>query len=165
MRSCIVRMSSSLVLAIGLAAGLTPAFAHPQPPLPTLDVANPSEGALLTPGSMIIQGMAYDDNAETGTGVDRVSIFLGDRDEENGAQFLGHARLGLPSMQAVEGGDVQFAFAGWSLTTPPLKDTGRQQALHVYARSSVSGVENVQVIPVVVGGGASGGGEDGGGEE
>jgi len=113
---------------------------------------------------MVINGVAYDDNAETGVGVDRVSVFLGDRDEENGAQFLGHARLGLPNPQAVEHGDPQFAFAGWRLTTAPLKATGQDRALYVYARSSVSGVEAVQVIRVTMGSGGGAGGADEGGE-
>jgi hypothetical protein len=166
MRSLILRMSSGLALLLVLGAGVLPASAHPQPPAPTLDVANPSPGDMLTPGSMVITGIAYDDNAETGTGVDRVSVFLGDRDEENGAQFLGQARLGLPNPQAVERGDAQFAFAGWSVTTPILKGTGQERALHVYARSSVTGVEVVEVIRVVMGAGSGAGGGDGaGGEE
>jgi hypothetical protein len=164
MRSLILRIGSCLALALGLGVGVLPAGAHPQPPAPTLDVANPSPGDMLTPGTMVMQGVAYDDNAETGTGVDRVSVFLGDRDEENGAQFLGHARLGLPNPQAVEGGDTQFEFAGWSIITPPLRATGQQRAIHVYARSSVSGVEAIEVIPIVMGA-ADGGGDEGGGEE
>jgi hypothetical protein len=164
MRSLILQTTGGLALAIVLGTSALPAHAHPQPPAPTLDVANPSPGDMLTPGTMIIQGVAYDDNAETGVGVDRVSVFLGDRDEENGAQFLGHAKLGLPNPQAVEGGDVQFAFAGWSVITPPLKATGQERALHVYARSSVSGVEAIEVIPIIMGAGG-GAGEEGGGED
>src|SRR3982074_3695225 len=97
MRSSIVRFSSRLALAIALGASAAPAGAHPQPPPPKLDVANPEPGALLTAGAMFIQGMAYDDSAEKGVGVDRVSVFLGDRDEQNGALFLGDATLGFPS--------------------------------------------------------------------
>jgi hypothetical protein len=151
MQSLIVRISSGLALAAALGIGAPAAVAHPQPPAPTLDVANPHPGDMLTPGSMIIQGVAYDDNAETGIGIDRVSVFLGDRDEENGAHFLGHAKLGLPNPQAVEQGDAQFAFAGWSVTTPPLKGTGQERSIYVYARSSVSGVEGVEIIPVTMG--------------
>jgi hypothetical protein len=162
MRSLMVRMTSGLAVVVVLGIGVLPAAAHPQPPAPTLDVANPSSGDMLTPGSMVIQGVAYDDNAETGTGVDRVSVFLGDRDEENGAQFLGYAKLGLPNPQAVEQGDTQFDLAGWSLTTPPLKATGQERAIHVYARSSVSGMEAIEVIRVIMG---AGGGEEGGEEE
>jgi hypothetical protein len=120
---------------------------------------------MLTPGKMVIQGVAYDDNAETGTGVDRVSVFLGNRDEENGALFLGNAKLGMPNPQAVEKGDTQFALAGWSVLTPILKATGQERALHVYARSSVTGIETVEIIRVVMGVEPSSGGDEGGGEE
>jgi hypothetical protein len=175
-----VRFGSGLALAILLSVPALSAGAHPQPPVPTLDIGNPSPGDLLTPGSMVIQGMAYDETAETGVGVDRVSLFLGNRDEDNGALFLGDARLGLTSSEMVlkeecsngisllcpagaARGDAQFAFAGWSLKTPALKNTGQNTELYVYARSSVSGVEAVEVIPVTLGKGIEGAG--GGGQE
>jgi hypothetical protein len=150
------------VALLGIAAG--PVLAHPDPPGPTLDVANPGPGEMLTPGVMIIEGIAYDDNAEQGVGVDRVAVFLGDRDE--GGQFLGDARLGLPNPQGVEGGDPQFARAGWRLRTPVLKGDGQERDLVVYARSSVSGAETVEVIPVTMGeSGGGGAGGEGGPEE
>jgi hypothetical protein len=142
-----------------------------KPKGPELDVANPSPGDFLQPGRMVIQGVAFDDNAEEGVGVDRVSIFVGDRDIDNGAIFLGDARLGLHNPQAVEGGDPQFDLAGWSLLTPPLKASGQERNIHVYARSSVSGLETVVVIPVIMGeeppkgGDGAGGGEEGGPED
>jgi hypothetical protein len=104
---------------------------------------------------MIIQGIAYHDSAEHGTGVDRVSVFLGDRDE--GGIHLGDATLGPHNPQSVEGGDAQFAQAGWRLRTPALKGSGEQRDLTVYARSSVSGIETAEVIPVVIGEGGGGG--------
>jgi hypothetical protein len=164
MGALLIRTGTSLVFVALLGVGATPALAHPQPPGPTLDVANPGPGALLTPGVMIIQGIAYDDNAEQGVGVDRVSVFLGDRDE--GGQFLGDAILGLPNPQSVEGGDPQFARAGWRLRTPALKGEGQGRDLCVYARSSVSGVEAVETIPVTIGeSGGGGAGGEGGPEE
>jgi hypothetical protein len=143
-----------------LALGARPVLAHPEPPGPILDVANPSPGDLLTPGAMFLEGIAYDDSAEHGSGIDRVSVFLGDRDE--GGIFLGDATLGLHSPQSVDGGDAQFSRAGWRLRTPVLNGVGQHQDLTVYARSSVSGAETVEVIPVIVGesGGGSGGSED-----
>ena len=133
---------------------------------PTLDVANPRPGDLLTPGVMIIQGVAYDDSAEQGSGVDRVSIFIGNRDQ-GALRFLGDARLGLHNPQSVEHGDPQFAQAGWSLTTPVLRGGGQERELYIYARSSVSGTEAVEVIPVIMGEQSVQGapGEEGGSEE
>jgi len=152
-------MTVLAVLAV-LALVATPALAHPVQPGPTLDVANPGQGEMLTPGVMVIEGIAYDDSAEKGTGVDRVSVFLGDREE--GGLYLGNATLGLHNPQSVEGGDVQFAQAGWRIRTPVLKGSGEHD-LTVYARSSVTGIERVEVIPVVIGesrGGANAGAGD-----
>lgn len=163
MRSLTVRIGSSLAIMAMLGTAATPVFAHPQQPGPTLEVANPSPSALLTPGVMDIQGLAYDENAEQGVGVDRVSVFLGDRDE--GGEFLGYATLGLPNPQSVEGGDAQFALAGWRLRTPALKGGGQQRELTFYARSSVNGVETIEAIPVTMGESSGGGGDQGGPDE
>jgi len=179
MRRFTVPISSSLLAVALLASAATSAAAHPQPPAPTLEIANPSDGEQLTPGRMVIQGIAFDDNAETGIGVDRVSVFIGDRDEDNQATFLGDAKLGLVNPARVfkeecepatrsrvlcpdgrEKGDPQFDLAGWSLLTPVLKDTGEPVTLYIYARSSVSGVEAVETVKVILG---EGGEEDGGG--
>jgi hypothetical protein len=181
MRSLMTPIRGGVIAAVMLGTTALPAAAHPQPPAPTLEVSNPSDGDLITPGRMVIQGIAFDDSAETGVGIDRVSLFIGDRDEENGAIFLGDARLGLPNPQKVpkeecepetrslvlcpagtEKGDHQFDLAGWNLTTPVLKATGQASSLYVYARSSVSGVEAVEIIPITMG---EGGGDEGGSEE
>jgi hypothetical protein len=171
---------SGLLALAALASAVGPTAAHPRPPAPTLEIANPGEGEMITAGRMIIQGIAFDDSAESGVGIDRVQVFIGDRDEDNGAEFLGEARLGLVSPQRVwkeecepatrspvlcpdgrEKGDPQFDLAGWSLLTPVIKATGKEVSLHVYARSSVSGVEAVETVPIVLG--EHRGGEDGGG--
>src|ERR1700686_4922777 len=47
---------------------------------PVLDLANPSAGALLSPGDYIVSGVARDPAVASGDGVDRVELFLGDRD-------------------------------------------------------------------------------------
>jgi hypothetical protein len=184
MRILTVPISSSLLAVALLVSAATSVGAHPQPPAPTLDIANPGDGEMLTPGRMIIQGVAYDDSAETGVGIDRVSVFIGDRDEDNQAEFLGDARLGLLNSQKVfkeecepetrsfvlcpegrEKGDSQFDLAGWSLLTPVLKGTGKEVLLFIYARSSVSGAEVVETVKVTLGEGDDEGGPDDGGPD
>jgi hypothetical protein len=56
---------------------------------PVLELANPSSGALLATGDMIIEGVAYDPAATDGAGVDRVELFLDSRD--SGGVALGSA--------------------------------------------------------------------------
>jgi hypothetical protein len=113
---------------------------------PVLHVANPNDKDMIIPGSLIMTGVAFDDTAETGLGVDRVSIFLGDRD--TGGKHLGDARLGGHNTVT---DDPQFAMGGWMLKTPPLLGTGQHAELFVYARSTVDGKEVVVNIPVVLG--------------
>ncbi len=113
---------------------------------PILYVGNPNKGDMIIPGSLVINGVAFDDNAETGLGVDRVSVFLGDRDL--GGKHLGDAHLGGHNVVT---DDPQFADGGWKLLTPPLKGAGRQDELFVNARSTVNGLETVVNIPITVG--------------
>lgn len=122
--------------------------AHAQPTGgPVLVVSNPSPGDRLTPGSLNMQGVAFDSAASQGAGVDRVSVFLDNR--EAGGFFLGDARLGTPNTQGSR--TSQFANAGWTLTTPAINGFGDGHELYVYARSSVTGDETVIHFPVLVG--------------
>ena len=145
MRSLLFRVG--LALAIVALVGATPASAKDVPKGPTLEVANPSPGAMLETGAMTIEGVAYDPVATEGIGVDRVSVFLDDRDA--GGMFLGDAKLGQPTFMPTEG--VQLPNAGWMLLTPALKGTGDGHMLYVYAHSGVTGDETVLRIPVTIG--------------
>src|SRR5882672_9377909 len=97
----------SLFAGIGLALGLlaTPAFAQVTswdcdaggdvPTTgPTVVMLTPSPGALLAPDSKVTVA-AFDCHADTGIGVDKVSIFLGLRGE--GGVLLGDAQGGAPT--------------------------------------------------------------------
>src|SRR5690349_1805582 len=81
--------------------------------------------------SLMMEGVAFDPLATEGNGVDRVSVFLDDRDM--GGQFLGDAKLGAPNFAPSE--TAQFANAGWVLTTPALAGRGDSHELFIYARS------------------------------
>jgi hypothetical protein len=118
-------------------------------PGPYIAVNNPSPGDILPAGGLAMQGKAFDPvaNVDQATGVDRVQVFLEDRDR--GGMFLGDARLGLPNLAAESGS--QFALAGWEITvTLP----SGNHLLFVYARSSVTGKESTVSIPVRVGRGS-----------
>ena len=115
-------------------------------PGPYIAVNNPSPGDVLPAGGLAMEGKAFDPaaSADQGTGVDRVEVFLEDRDR--GGMYLGDARLGAPNLAAAPGS--QFAPAGWEITvTLP----GGNHTLFVYARSSVTGKESTVSIPVRVG--------------
>ena len=82
-----------------------------------------------------MQGQAFDRAAATGSGVDRVSIFLDDRDA--GGQHIGDATLGQPGQ------------TGFTVTADLSRSNGGH-TLFIYARSAVSGHEAVVSFPVVI---------------
>jgi hypothetical protein len=115
-------------------------------PGPYVAVANPEPGETLIAGGLDIQGKAFDPAAtpDQGTGVDRVQVFLEDRDR--GGMHLGDARLGLPNMAAAPGS--QFAFAGWDVV---VNIPSGFHTLFIYARSALTGRETSIQLPVRVG--------------
>jgi hypothetical protein len=83
-----------------------------------------------------MEGRAFDRAASSGSGIDRVSVFVGDRD--SGGQLVGDAVLGKP---------VPTGFT----VTADLSRLGGGHTLFIYARSAVSGRETVVSFPVVIG--------------
>jgi hypothetical protein len=144
MRTLLMRVTFSVALVLLLALPAATTSARQPMPGPTLVVENPNPGDMLTVGKLEMQGVAFDPVATTGTGVDRVSVFLDNRDE--GGWFLGDATLGQPTVMP-----AQTADAGWMLITPVLNGVGDGHTLFVYARSSATGEETVLTIPVTIG--------------
>jgi hypothetical protein len=98
-------------------------------------VDNPQPGARVTPGKLAMSGVDFDAAARDATsGVDRVSVFLDDRDR-------GGAHLGTATP----------ASRRWTVTTATINGFGEQRTVFVYARSSETGLETVVQIPVVIG--------------
>ena len=99
-----------------------------------LDVANPSPGDTIHVGGINIEGMAWDKAAQSGTGIDRIEIFLDDRD--SGGTMLTQASFGTNSM--------------WhALVSLPSNQTGLH-TLSFYAHSSVTGKEWLVSVPVTI---------------
>jgi hypothetical protein len=113
-------------------AAALPAVIQPGPSL-VLSVANPQPGDQLPRGKYVMQGLAFDRASNTGSGIDRVSVFLEDRDA--GGQHIGDATLGQPTAD------------GFSVTVDLSRLSGAH-TLFVYARSSVTGKEAIVDFPV-----------------
>ena len=101
------------------------------------------EKVLTTKGDYEIQGFAIDKAAGpnqgvAGSGIDRVSVYLGAR-EENGT-FLGDAELGFSDATAASYGS-QFGSGGWRITFKPTKFHANTYLLYAYAHSAVTGKE------------------------
>ncbi|MBV9899114.1 MAG: hypothetical protein JO020_33575 [Chloroflexi bacterium] len=124
--------------------GMAPAASAPAASMassnscPTLSLANPNPGDDLTAGGMFISGTASESNAMSGSGVQRVDLFLGERDQ--GGTFLGS---GIPGTGA--GGNPD-AF-NVEVTIPNL---GRGVDFAAYAIGA-NGQEQAVTFPVFVG--------------
>jgi hypothetical protein len=125
-------------------------FADGQHEVPIVVVTKPSPGTILPVGPVTIQGAALDCHADVGTGISRVSVFLGRRDA--GGLHLGDAVLRGPSPIQVLPAD-QYSMVGWTLDAPAPLKAGQVNELYVYARSDVTDVETVVAVPVMGGGG------------
>jgi len=138
-------------------AANAPSAPTPVPPGPTVSGGGPPIVAIERPkdsevvptrSDYEISGYALDKNAApyqgvAGSGIDRVSVYIGDRD--NGGTFLGDANLGF-SNSAVEGQyGSQFASTGWRLVFHPTQFHQNTYLMFAYAHSVVSGKEDVAV--------------------
>lgn len=101
---------------------------------PVLDLANPSAGDLLSPGDYIVSGVARDPAAASGDGIDRVELFLGDRD-------LGGTEVGAAVPQ-------QGTFEVTAKL--PTNVTGGTN-FFAYAHSAITGQEVAVSVPVFLG--------------
>jgi hypothetical protein len=162
-RAAILRGASAMLVGVAMASGGLVAFAAPAeqaatatatpgascvpPPqgvVVTIDAPNP--GAVLSPDSnVVVTGVAYDAASTSGPGVDRVTVFLGDRDA--GGIFWGEAMLGQPSPQL--GGNLTTA--GYSRRSPSIPTGSGGRDIFVYARSSATGREVGTSVPVFLG--------------
>jgi hypothetical protein len=118
-----------------------------QPPL--LVLSNPSAGDLLNAGTVIVEGVAYDPAATTGSGVDKVDLYLGDRDA--GGLFLGSATPGASMNPLVTEAGSRLAQAGFSIRADVPGNISGGHTLFAYAHSSVTGKDAIVWIPVNVG--------------
>ena len=162
-RAAIRRGASAMLVGLAMASGGMVAFAEPakqaatatatpgvscvprpQGVVVTIDTPNP--GAVISPDSnVLVTGVAYDTASTSGPGVDRVTVFLGDRDA--GGIFWGEAMLGLPSPQL--GGNLTTA--GFSRRSPSVPSGTGGRDIFVYARSSTTGREVAASVPVFIG--------------
>ncbi len=147
-----VIVSSLVAGVIGLMPGLALAQSNPTNPapdnsmvarcdLPVLDLYNPNPGDLVLPGDYTISGVvAVDPLAQTGSGIDQVSFYLGARDQ--GGVALGSV--------APSGGLHQDDFS--VSVQLPSADPGTQQQLVAYAHSQLTDKTTELSLPIVMGG-------------
>jgi hypothetical protein len=147
-----LRLLGPLTVAAALSVGTLPAFAQTAPTTTTVgsgpsdcspirfELANPSPGARLEPGGLMLQGIATDSRASQGLGISRIDFFLDSRD-------LGGLSLGSIVPGAVPG---PSGYGSWQTTISLPELTGGHD-LVAYAQSSVTGAEAVVTVPISIG--------------
>jgi hypothetical protein len=106
---------------------------------PVLSLANPSPGDTLVPGGLVISGLAWDPSVSQGSGIERVDLFLGRRDQ--GGTILGSAVPGA------SGSDPR----AFSVEVQIPNSMNRGTDFAAYAISNVSGHETGVAFPIFVG--------------
>jgi hypothetical protein len=110
-----------------------------------LDVGNPAPADTVHVGRYMIEGIAFDSAAEQGAGIERIDIFLDNRD--TGGVLIGSAQMGAPSPVPA---DPQLSDAGWNAQVTIPRALMGPHTLFVYALSAITGGELVVGIPVTV---------------
>lgn len=112
-----------------------------------ISMSTPNPGDVLSTGAnVVVSGIAYDTAASSDPGIDRVSVYFGDRDA--GGQFWGNALLGQPNASA---GSGPLANAGFTLRSPTLPSGSGSRDIFVYAHSAISNKDAAASVPVYLG--------------
>jgi hypothetical protein len=117
-------------------------------PLPIVAVEKPKDGeVVLTSSNYQVVGYALDPHATpsqgvAGSGIDQVQVYLG-AERDKGGTFLGNADLGYNDSVAASLYGPQFVSSGWRLTFTPTHFKVNTYLLYAYARSAVTGKEDV----------------------
>ncbi|HET6317624.1 MAG TPA: hypothetical protein VFG86_14275, partial [Chloroflexota bacterium] len=105
----------------------------PSGPTLVLSIDNPQPNDSIPRGRLSMSGRAFDSSAAHGSGIDKVSVFLDDRD--SGGQHIGDATLSQ---------------ATFNVTADFSRASQGQHALFVYARSALNGREINVSFPITV---------------
>src|SRR5258708_34862557 len=110
-----------------------------------LEVSNPSGGDTIHVGAYMMEGMAFDRAADQGAGLERVDIFLEDRN--TGGVLIGSGQMAAPSPVP---DDPQLSEAGWSAHVIVPRNMVGGHTMFVYTMSAITGGELVVGIPITV---------------
>jgi hypothetical protein len=142
-----VNVASGAVAAAPTAAG-APVAVGQGAGLPIVAIEKPKDSEVVpTKNDYEIIGYALDPSAApnqgvSGSGIDRVQVYIGNP-RETGGIFLGEADLGFSDPTPIQQYGGQFISSGWRLTFKPTQFHANTFILYAYARSAISGKEDV----------------------
>lgn len=135
------------VVLISMSATAVAQQTAPPTGWPVLQMANPAPGTLISNGDYVISGTAFDPAANLGSGISRVDLFLGPRDE--GGTFLGSTVPGQDVMQGLTPGSTIAQDSFQVTVTVPSGMSGGKD-FFAYAYSSVTGAVTAVSMPIYV---------------
>jgi hypothetical protein len=141
--------AGAVLVASALSLSVLPAAAQTAGGCLQVQVDNPHPGDPLSQGKIEVGGRASDSAAQSGSGIDRVQIFVGSRDL--GGQQVGEVDLNPPAGASPEIMASSFTGARFSVIADLSSGNLGNQTVFVYARSAVSGAEVVAGVPVNIG--------------
>jgi hypothetical protein len=145
----------ALTMAAGLTLAIAPASAQVAPGgCVQLQVDNPHPGDVITQGNYEIGGRATDTSTQSGSGIDRVQVFVDNRDM--GGMQVGEADLNPPAGAPPNVMNSQLSGARFSVLADLSSVDQGSHTLFVFARSAVSGQEISAGVPINVGSGSLG---------
>jgi hypothetical protein len=109
------------------------------------DVGNPAAGDSIHVGGYTIEGLAFDRAADQSPGIERIDVFLEDRD--SGGTLIGHGVLGSASLVP---DDPDLAGSGWTAQVMLTNKMTGPHTLFFYALSGATGEEALVTVPVQV---------------
>jgi hypothetical protein len=136
---------SQVSVNVGAASAAAAAAPTGAPPINTLVAPAASEKVSRNQDTYTIRGFAYDPTATTGTGIDRVQIYM-DEPRGQGGMFVGDAQFGGSTPSAAARYGPHFAEAGYRIDIDPENFTAGNHHIFTYARSSVTGLESEAVV-------------------
>jgi hypothetical protein len=140
--------ASALLVATAFSLSALPAAAQTGGCI-QLQVDNPHPGDPFSQGKTEVSGRATDSAAQSGSGIDRVQVFVGSRDL--GGQQVGEADLNVPAGASPDIAQSSISGPRYSVLADLSSANLGSQTLFVYARSAASGAEVVAGVPINVG--------------
>lgn len=118
---------------------------------PLIRMMSPTEGSVMEGSGREIKGWAVDRNALSGTGVDRVEVYLDGERTVAGTVKLGEATYGGDyGSPAQELNDSRYKNSGFLLIWNPNQFRAGQHTLYVYARSTHTEQWYLTKVPITV---------------
>jgi hypothetical protein len=136
-------------------------FTISPPPAPAAAQAAPvnvilePKGVTLPRGQdrVTVKGYALDPSATTDTGIDRVEVYVDELRGQSDAKFIGIADLGHNRAEAANTYGARFYAAGYQIDLKLAKLDPSNHHIYVYAHSSITGQETLDVAGFNIAGG------------